>query len=167
MGATLALTLAGITQSKNIFVESNMPQDIWTITQQLSRLHTIGVEQFGQVLPAKLTLRDHHPENAYQRYFSEESVQLAGAIRVTSIELRIPSANHTGPSLANLALDGNCITKAALESHYTPLTLIDVPRGSSVYEQFVYEHKMPGATLRFGFPEQTPDCLKGLTVEWS
>ncbi|HEX4918593.1 MAG TPA: hypothetical protein VFV43_11895 [Limnobacter sp.] len=143
-----------------------MPLDIWTIAQQLSQLHTIGVEQFGQVLPAKLTLRDHHPENAYLRYFSEEAVPLAGALKITSIELRIPSASHTGPSLANLLLEGSCITKTALESHYASLTLIDVPRGSSVYEQFVYQYKSPNVTLRFGFPEQTPDCLKGLTLEW-
>lgn len=147
-----------------------MPHHIWTVAKQLSQIQSINLDRFMQVLPAKLTLRDHHPDNSYQRYFSEEALQLEGGVLIASVELRIPSANHRGPGLLNLVLDGACIKKSTLEFHYAPLGLIDVPRGSSAFEQFVYQYTTPGTTsgttLRFGFPEENPDCLRGITLEW-
>ena len=97
-------------------------------------------------------------------YYEAHDFKLKDATTIKLIDYResFVARGAKAGSLLALTLDGACIALDEVLQRYLVLTISEIPSPHSRYGETYYSRDESWGTLSFGFPENSPGCLKAV-----
>jgi hypothetical protein len=136
----------------------NLNRSIWNLIDDIQTQSSLTLAHVEKTLVQTLAHDTRH-SNEYFKFYKGQSIQFAGEVKVSTIDLRLPQQGAQSPGMLLMYLEGKCITMPQLKQQYENLKITEIPRGKSLEEATTYTANNSWGEIDFGFQMKKPDCL--------